>query len=151
MPASLNLCGLAARLHGQPVHLLLVGPHELCHRLRDEQVLLQSLEDARLDVPTADCAIIGAGVLGTADGAAVAILGYDRVACTAAVAGQKPLQKEATTVSVVEGIAALIPAHREGGRLLASLDLVSELIVADAERPSLPALGRVGQHHPERC
>nr|WP_246520706.1 hypothetical protein [Microvirga arabica] len=53
-------------------------------------------------------------------------------------------------MSAVKSIAALVPAHREGGCLLPPLHLVPERVINDAQmrhRRALPALGRVQACH----
>ena len=50
----------AARFLGQSVHLFLVRTGEFRHQFGREQVPLQRLENTRLDLPTADRAVIPA-------------------------------------------------------------------------------------------
>ncbi|ANY80497.1 hypothetical protein BB934_21525 [Microvirga ossetica] len=84
-----NLRSLATCFLGQPVHLLLVGAGELRHQLGREQVLLQRLEDARLDLVAADGAVVGAGALRAPPGATIPVLGHDGITSAAAATGQK--------------------------------------------------------------
>ena len=94
-------------LGDQAVDLLGVGLREFGHQLRRQQVLLDRLEDAALDLLAGDGAVVPAQSLGAVSGAAVAVLSHDGVATTTTAAGEQAGEQEAAAMSPVERLALI--------------------------------------------
>nr|WP_243080298.1 hypothetical protein [Candidatus Rhodoblastus alkanivorans] len=124
---------------------------ELGDQIRREQPVLQSFEDPGLDLPPTDCSGIVAGSFLLAGGAAVAVLGNDRVAAAATAAAHQPRQQKAGAVKFIQTIARVGALQGRAHGLLAGLGRLPKRFIDDSPMRNgldLPRFLRVGAGDP---
>ena len=141
LPVAVGVAG--ARLQ---LALHLVG--ELAEQVGRQQPLLQSRQHALLDLGAEDGAGVGAGALALVAGAAVAIVGDDRIAAAAEPADQQPGKQEAAAVRPVERVAVLVAADLDADHLLPLLHPLPEVVTDDAQLRHLDDLPMLPGVHP---
>ncbi|KGJ07612.1 hypothetical protein IT40_20585 [Paracoccus versutus] len=142
---------IGAALHAQPVHLPGELGAELPEQLRLHQVLAQAVQDRGLERVAADVDAIVAGALVARRRAAQEILRDHRIAAAAAAAFDQAGEKVLRAAAVVQRIACLPAAGREGEFALPRLHRVPERLIDDAQIRHLlhhPFAFRIQPRHP---